>query len=201
MCSMKLDTYGLTYIEHVRVWFSPALLGVFSSDLPWNRILESIRLCDRENLWTNPDAQWDQLVEPGWMGKWIQVHGRPMIWEKGAFSSAGLPVPREPAESDSRKWIQRGSADTTRDWLYRSPAEIPDFTPESSASQRPATPGVAASSSEREGVVVTPVDPSVLGVSSNRHLRPWSLLPRNLEECPLERQSHQHSSPSSHDCG
>ena len=128
MCSIKLDTYGLTCIEHVRVWFSPALLAVFSGDLPWNRLLKSIRLCDREIWWTNPDAQWDQLVESGWMGKWIQVHGRPMIWEKGAFSSAGHALPREPAESDSRKWIQRGSADTTRDWLYRSPAEIPDFT-------------------------------------------------------------------------
>ncbi len=58
-CSMKIGACGLTRIDCVRVWFSSAMLAVFSHDVQWNRILESVRLSDRELLLMNPGARWD----------------------------------------------------------------------------------------------------------------------------------------------
>ncbi len=39
----------------------------------------------------NPDAQWNELVEYGWIAKWIQVRGRPMDLRKDAFDLNRTP--------------------------------------------------------------------------------------------------------------
>ena len=145
-CFLKIDSYGLAHIDCARVWFSRAMLAVFSHDAPWNRILESVRLRGRELLRMNPDAQWDKLVEYRWMAKRIMVHGRPMNWEKGAYDASGLPIPREPTDEEPRKWVERGGTGT-KEWLYDRRAEMPNFAPKSSITQGPATSSQAASSS------------------------------------------------------
>ena len=45
-CSIKLDTYGSTYVDRIRIWATGAMDAVFSHDMSWNRILEAVRLKD-----------------------------------------------------------------------------------------------------------------------------------------------------------
>ena len=97
------------------------------------------------------------------MAKCIQVHGRPLNWEKCAFDSAGLPIPKEPMDAEPRKWVERGGTVTTREWLYDCPAVMPNFAPKSSTPQGPATSSQAASGSGGGVVVATPVVSSLLG--------------------------------------
>ena len=80
MCSIKLDVFGTTYVDLIRLWVPASLMAIFSDDIRWPRILESTRLKDRVSLWQNPDAQWDQLITSGWTARWTMTHARPMNW-------------------------------------------------------------------------------------------------------------------------
>ena len=111
-CSFKIDARGITHIDGARIWVTGAMHAVLSHDVMWNRILEPVRLRDRELLWTNPNAQRDELVKPGWMARWIMTYGRPMKWEKMTFDASGMPIHIEPVDEDPRKWVERGGTGT-----------------------------------------------------------------------------------------
>ena len=71
--SFKIDAYGIAHIDGARIWVTGAMRAVFSHDVMWNRVLESVRLRDRELLRMNPNAQWDELAKSGWMARWIMT--------------------------------------------------------------------------------------------------------------------------------
>ncbi len=125
-CSIKLDAYGTTYVDSIRLWATAALMAVFSSDIRWSRILESIRLKDRVCLWQNADAQWDELVTSGWSARWTMTHARPMNWGKGHFDASGMPIFDEPMGDDPRKRIERGGVGT-KELLLRPQPQDPVY--------------------------------------------------------------------------
>ena len=186
-CSIKLGTYGATYVDGIRIWVTGAMRAVFSSDILRNRILESVRLKDGESLWTNPNAQWDGLIQSGWMARWVTLHGRPMEWGKESFDASGMPIHAEPVDEDPRKRVERGGTGT-KVWLLGHQAETPVFAPKSTMIQGAKAQSDVASSSlvkfefAEPDVVATPV-----GSTLSDHLK--SPLGGELKSPPEPRES------------
>ena len=40
--AIKFDVFGITHIDHNRIWVTAAMMAVFSDDVPWHRILGAV---------------------------------------------------------------------------------------------------------------------------------------------------------------
>ena len=92
-------------------------------------------------------------------------------------------------DEEPRKWVERGGTGTTKEWLYDRRAEMPNFAPESSMTQGPATSSQAASSSGGGNVVATPVDSSLLGGDVKSPLEPTESVSKRPRGVPEEAAS------------
>ncbi len=95
---------------------------------PWHRILGATRVRDKVSLWQNGSAQWNDLIELGWLTKWITVHSRPMDWAEGQFNESGRPICNKPIGHHPERRIVRGGVLDTRKWLLDvQPNGLPDY--------------------------------------------------------------------------
>jgi len=130
VCAIKFDVFGITHVDRKRLWCSATMMTVFSDDVPWHRILGATRVRDKVSLWQNGSAQWNDLIELGWLTKWITVHSRPMDWAEGQFNESGRPIYNKPIGHHPERRIVRGGVLDTSKWLLDvQPNELPDYPP------------------------------------------------------------------------